>query len=129
LNARVRRSLKRNARNLQIGHAYLLAQPITSVADFGRVLRDDIIPLLEEYCYEDFDTLRDILGPGLVDTENGRLREELFESTREDDLIQAVYFEEMQPLVLAHNIIAESSTLELNDQIADDDDEPSDANP
>ena len=29
-------------------------QPITSVAEFSRILRDDIIPLLEEYCYDDF---------------------------------------------------------------------------
>jgi hypothetical protein len=45
----------------------LLAQPVTSVAEFGRVLRDDIIPLLEEYCYDDFATLKEILGNGLVD--------------------------------------------------------------
>jgi len=49
LNARLRKHLKRDARNLQIGHAYLLAQPITSIAAFARVLRDEIIPLVEEY--------------------------------------------------------------------------------
>jgi 5-methylcytosine-specific restriction enzyme B len=44
LNTRLRRHLKRDARNLQIGHAYLMPpQPITSVAEFGRVLRDDIM--------------------------------------------------------------------------------------
>lgn len=74
LNTRLRRHLKRDARNLQIGHAYLMPpQPITSVAEFARVLRDDIIPLLEEYCYDDFTTLRDILGGELVDAEGGRI--------------------------------------------------------
>ena len=79
LNTRLRRNLKRDARNLQIGHAYLMPDPpITSISEFCRVLRDDIIPLLEEYCYEDFNLLKDILGSGLVDPEAGRIREELF---------------------------------------------------
>lgn len=117
LNARLRRHLKRDARNFQIGHAYLMPpQPITSVAEFARVLRDDIIPLLEEYCYDDFATLRDILGGELVDAEAGRIREELFGVNREGDLIQAVSFEEMQPLVLDQEptespIISEASDI------------------
>ena len=109
LNARLRRHLKRDARNLQIGHAYLLTQPITSVAEFGRVLRDDIIPLLEEYCYDDFATLKDILGGALVDADAGRLREELFEPNREDDLIQALSFEEMQSLALGQDLTEEAA--------------------
>lgn len=101
LNVRLRQRLKRDARNLQIGHAYLMpAQPITSVAEFAYVLRDDIIPLIEEYCYDDFDMLKEILGSALVDTDSGRIREELFGPTREEELIQAVSFEEMQPLVI-----------------------------
>ena len=101
LNSRLRRRLKRDARNLQIGHAYLMPpQPITSVADFSRVLRDEIIPLLEEYCYDDFSMLRDILGGDLVDVESGRIREDIFSPNREEDLIQAISFEEMQPLIV-----------------------------
>jgi 5-methylcytosine-specific restriction protein B len=101
LNTRVRRHLKRDSRNLQIGHAYLMpSQPITSVAEFARVLRDDIIPLIEEYCYDDFGTLKEILGARLVDADAEKIREELFGLNREEDLIQAVSFEEMQPLVL-----------------------------
>jgi 5-methylcytosine-specific restriction protein B len=102
LNARLRKHLKRDARNLQIGHAYLLPpQPITSVADFARVLRDDLIPLLEEYCYDDFQTLRDILGSALIDTDAGRIKEELFAPNREEELIQAISFEQLEPLVLS----------------------------
>jgi len=100
LNTRIRRHLKRDARNLQIGHAYLMPrQPITSVAEFARILRDDIIPLLEEYCYDDFSALKDILGGQLVDSDNERIREEIFGDNREDELIQAVSFEEMQPVL------------------------------
>jgi len=79
LNTRLRRHLKRDARNLQIGHAYLMPpQPLTSATEFARVLRDDIIPLLEEYCYDDFAALKEILGGELVDVEAGRIREEMF---------------------------------------------------
>lgn len=97
LNARLRKYLERDARNLQIGHAYLMSpQPPASPSEFARVLRDDIIPLLEEYCYDDFSTLAKILGRQLVDADAGRIREELFAPRREDELVQAVAFEEMQ---------------------------------
>jgi 5-methylcytosine-specific restriction protein B len=113
LNARLRKHLKRDARNLQIGHAYLLTQPpITSVPEFARVLRDEIIPLLEEYCYDDFVALRDILGAELIDADGSRIREELFEAKREEDLIQALSFEEMQSLALTQGIPAGDSSTE-----------------
>jgi len=73
---------------------------VTSAADFTRVLRDELIPLLEEYCYEDFATLRDILNASLIDVENGRVREELFEPNREAELIQSLYFEEMDVTIV-----------------------------
>jgi 5-methylcytosine-specific restriction enzyme B len=101
LNRRLRQHLKRDARDLQIGHAYLLPpQPISSMAEFARILRDDIIPLIEEYCYDDFSTLREILGSDLVDAEDARIRDDMFLPNREQDLILALSFEEMQPIVL-----------------------------
>ena len=54
------------------------------------VLAEDIVPLLEEYCYEDYDTLREILGTGLVDQQRRRIRRELFDPNRRDELIQAL---------------------------------------
>ena len=114
LNARVRRNLKRDARNLQIGHAYLQTKPpITSMVEFARVLRDDIIPLLEEYCYDDFGTLKDILTPELVDSDAGRIREEMFDANREGDLLQAITFPEMQDFVLTSAALDESVTDEI----------------
>ena len=92
LNQRVRDHVGRDARNLQIGHAYFLdgANPVTDFSTFASVLRDDIFPLLEEYCYESYPALEQILGPGLVDAGRQRLREELFDPARRDDLIQAL---------------------------------------
>lgn len=126
LNARLRKHLKRDARNLQVGHAYFLPpQPITSVADFARVLRDDLVPLLEEYCYDDFQTLRDILGSALVDVEGGRIKEDLFAANREEELIQAVSFEQLEPLVLSEGP-SDSPTegAEAEDDDHDEDDGP-----
>ena len=104
-------------------------QPITSVADFSRVLRDDIIPLLEEYCYDDFGMLRDILGGELVDVESGRIREDIFGPNREGDLIQAVSFEEMQPLIVDQEpadstLAGEPSDIPADDSEGEDDTAP-----
>jgi len=125
LNLRLRKHLKRDARNLQVGHAYLMPKKaITSVADFSRVLRDDIIPLLEEYCYDDFTTLRDILGAELVDAEAGRIRDDIFGANRDVELISAVSFEELPSIILS-----KAESLEVpTDQDADDA-EPEDGDP
>ncbi|AEB08756.1 AAA family ATPase [Desulfobacca acetoxidans] len=92
LNQRLCEHIGRDARNLQIGHSYLLDQgrAVSSFTLFTRILQDDIIPLIEEYCYEDFSTLAKILGAGLVDEQQQRIRHELFEPTRRDELIQAL---------------------------------------
>lgn len=91
LNQRLRVHLPRDARSRQVGHAYLMpTPPITSVPEFGRILRDEIVPLLQEYCADDFVTLQAILGKGLIDAETATLRHVLFEPNREDDLVQAI---------------------------------------
>jgi len=92
LNERIRNSLGRDARNRQIGHAYFLqaGKPVTDFSLFSRILADDILPLLEEYCYEDYVALAQILGRGLIDEQEQRVREELFGVGRRDELVQAL---------------------------------------
>ncbi len=92
LNRHIVEHVGRDARNLQIGHAYLLqgGQPITSFDKLARVVQEDIIPLLEEYCYEDYLALEKILGAGLVDAHGQRVRHDLFDPAKQDDLIQAL---------------------------------------
>lgn len=93
LNTRVREHIGKDARNLQIGHAYLLedgGKPVTDFAKFTRIVAEDIVPLLEEYCYEDFEALTQILGEALVDKDRQRIRDELFSPARRQDLIQAL---------------------------------------
>jgi len=92
LNRRICDHIGRDARNLQIGHAYLLdnGQPVSDFARFARIVQDDVVPLLEEYCYEDYTALERILGKGLVDENAQRIRHELFDSSRKDELIAAL---------------------------------------
>lgn len=92
LNHRICDHIGRDARNLQIGHAYLLdrGEVISEFSRFARVVQDDIVPLLEEYCYEDYSALERILGKSLVDVSNLRIRHDLFSPSREKDLVQAL---------------------------------------
>jgi 5-methylcytosine-specific restriction protein B len=92
LNNRIREHLGRDGRNLQIGHAYFLegGKSVTQFSRFVRILAEDIIPLLEEYCYEDYEALTQILGPGMVDESRQRVREELLAPSRKEELVQAM---------------------------------------
>ena len=93
LNQSIVAHIGRDGRNLQIGHAYLLAgdgQPVADFATFARVLEEDVVPLLQEYCYEDYRVLEAILGQGLVDSGRQRVRQEMFARDRVDDLVTAL---------------------------------------
>ena len=92
LNSKICEHIGRDARNLQVGHSYLLenGQPINSFSKFARVIQDDIIPLIEEYCYEDYGTMNKILGKSFVDEINQRINADLFEPAKKDELIQAL---------------------------------------
>ncbi len=92
LNRMICNHIGRDSRNLQIGHSYLLekGRAISEFSKLSSVIQEDIIPLLEEYCYEDYSTLEKILGKGLVDIQNQNIRHELFEESRRDELIQAL---------------------------------------
>lgn len=92
LNERICEYVGRDARNLQIGHSYLLekGRPVGDFATFAKILQEDILPLLEEYCYEDYVTLEKILGSSMVDLQKQQIRHELFDPANRDTLIQAL---------------------------------------
>jgi 5-methylcytosine-specific restriction protein B len=85
-------NLGRDARNLQVGHSYLLdgGQPVRTFSRFAEIVRDEIVPLVEEYCYSDYSAVSKILGDGLVDAKGQRVRMDLFAPDREDDLLRAL---------------------------------------
>lgn len=70
INARVRKHITRNARDLQVGHAYLMRSgfPLKTKSDLLAAMRDDILPLLAEYCFENYAILARILGDDIIDT-------------------------------------------------------------
>ncbi len=92
LNDKILQHAGRDARNLRVGHAYFMqgGSPIRELGRFAEVLRDDVIPLLEEVCYEDFDALERILGSRIVQRAKKRIDAELFEPERYDALQDAI---------------------------------------
>ncbi len=63
---------------------------MATLAGLARIVRDDIVPLLQEYCYEDYRMLADILGREFVDAETQRVHVELFQEDNREALKQAL---------------------------------------
>jgi 5-methylcytosine-specific restriction protein B len=85
-----RRIAVTEGREKQIGHAFLLdgEQPLSQPAEFGRRFRQEILPLLQEYCYDDYAELAHYLGDQLVDKKEGALNMEILSD--DDRLIEAL---------------------------------------
>ncbi|GCE23610.1 AAA family ATPase [Dictyobacter kobayashii] len=117
LNSRICQHVGRDARNLQIGHAYLMEKglPIEDLAILARVIQDDILPLLEEYCYEDYARLEKIMGSGLIDAKAQVVRHELFEPAQQDGLVQALLAPSPEILTSAQAIAIEEQQAALNE--------------
>ncbi|MGJ0848572.1 AAA family ATPase [Tissierella praeacuta] len=94
LNKRICENLGKDARNLQIGHSYFLEneKSITGSEKFKRIIKEDIIPLIEEYCYGDYSLMAKILGDGIVDVKNQLVRYELFSAANTSNLINALLY-------------------------------------
>lgn len=127
LNRRVVRHAGRDSRNLQVGHSYLMSgsAPIEDPGRLVEVLRDDIVPLLQEYCYDDFEALRSILGATIVLAEHKRIDDSLFEPARRGDLFAALLSEFAE--ITATSAAAEADALDGDDEPADENDEQDDA--
>ncbi|MBN1546671.1 MAG: AAA family ATPase [Syntrophaceae bacterium] len=117
LNQTLCREVGRDARNLQIGHAYFLedGHPVKSVTKLTQIIRDDILPLIQEYCYEDYQALEKILGKAFVDATTQQVKTEIFNENKQDEFIQAL--KSIDP-TLGSTI----DSVEQQDQIPEDDD-------
>ena len=84
LNKRVR---ARDGREKQFGHAFFLngTRPITTSDELARRLRHEVLPLLQEYCHDDYTALAAYLGKDIVDVEAQALDESLL--GQPDDLL------------------------------------------
>jgi GTPase subunit of restriction endonuclease len=77
LGALNQRIAQAEGREKQIGHSYLLqsnGQPVSDPDEFARRFRHELLPLLQEYAYEDYGELQGYIGPGLVDAKEQRFR-------------------------------------------------------
>ncbi len=73
LNRRIAQS---EGREKQVGHAYLLEDggvPVSHVDTFARHFREEILPLLQEYCYDDYSVLARFIGGLIVDVESQQI--------------------------------------------------------
>jgi len=122
LNRHILDHIGRDARNLQIGHSYLMhgAKPLADFASFARAVREDILPLLEEYCYEDYAALEKILGKSLVDAKGQRIRHELFAQDKVDELVQALL--QIDPQIATTPVAVAAEANLAPDSEADDND-------
>jgi 5-methylcytosine-specific restriction enzyme B len=78
-----RRIAKTEGREKQIGHSFLLEgdEPIGDPDEFARRFRQEILPLLQEYCYDDYGALASYIGAKLVDKEGQTLDHERLADT------------------------------------------------
>lgn len=92
LNSRICENIGKDARNLQIGHSYFLEKEkaIVDSEKFKRIIKEDIIPLIEEYCYGDYTLISKVLGESIVDVKNQNIRFELFNTSDISNLITAL---------------------------------------
>ena len=93
LNSKIVEKRGADGRNLQVGHAYLLEKgsPVATLAGLARIMRDDIVPLLQEYCYDQDRTLEQILGRNCSESTRDRASEhDLFDSGRDEELLAAL---------------------------------------
>ena len=108
-----------------MGHSYLMSagRPIQEFGQLARILQEDVLPLLEEYCYEEWDALQRILGSGLVDVAKRRFRTELFEPARQPDLVQAILAVTPDVSASATAVAAEAAEAEAADTEEEEEEE------
>ncbi|SHE34450.1 5-methylcytosine-specific restriction enzyme B [Marinitoga hydrogenitolerans DSM 16785] len=92
LNEKIIACLGKDARNLQIGHSYFMenGKPIKDFEKFKRVIQEDIIPLIEEYCYEDYEIIKKILGSSFIDIKNQSINYKFLEEASKEEFIDAL---------------------------------------
>ena len=91
LNQRIVHVLGAEGNDLQIGHSYFLSKEevITEPGQFVDVLKYEIIPLLNEYTYNNQHQLKEIIGERMYDSSN-QLRVDLIREEEFGILVEAL---------------------------------------
>jgi 5-methylcytosine-specific restriction enzyme B len=76
INNRIRAKV---GREKQIGHSFFFRNGaiIDDPAELARVFRLEVLPLLQEYCYDDYGMLAEFVGEKIVDIDGQRVRHEV----------------------------------------------------
>ena len=63
-------------REQQIGHTYFMndKHPMDNISDIKFAFETEIIPLLQEYFYDDYNKLVEVLGPSFIDIQKQEIR-------------------------------------------------------
>lgn len=72
-------------REKQIGHSYFMnnSKQINNLNELKQVYIYEIIPLISEYCYNDYNNMSEIIGESFIDANSQELREELIYGTND----------------------------------------------
>ena len=68
--------ISKKLRDKQIGHSYFLK--ISSVEDLKFTFQYELIPLLQDYFFGEFDKLADVLGDKLISKDQMKINEDVF---------------------------------------------------
>ena len=92
LNQRLVRVLGAEGNDLQIGHSYFLSkeEAITEPGQFVDVLKYEIIPLLNEYTYNNQHQLKEIIGEKMYESSD-QLRVDLISEEEFGTLVEALW--------------------------------------
>lgn len=77
-------------REHQVGHTYLMknGKSLQTISELKFVFETEIIPLLQEYFYDDYNQLYNILGEGFVDI----TKQEIKKIQQEDEFVKALSY-------------------------------------
>jgi len=87
INKKIRNKI---GRERQIGHSYFMKErkPIVTIEYLQMAFVNEIIPLLQEYFYEDYKKLYEVLGPGFINKDEEELEKKW--KVDKDSFIQAL---------------------------------------
>ena len=70
-------------REKQIGHSYFMnnSKQIDNIEELKQIYIYDIIPLVSEYCYNDYENMGKIIGEAFIDQDSQELKDELIYGT------------------------------------------------
>ena len=72
-------------RDHQIGHTYLMKTKVETLNDLGRVFRTEIVPLLQEYFYDNWEKMRLVLNENCFITKKPGSDPPVFDVLQNDD--------------------------------------------